>query len=93
MSAAAARSQTAPLEYVRRHLKFTPYPGEPVGWIMDQIGAEMLLFSSDYPHPEGGTDPIAEFEKTLKGVSREDTQRFFAGNMADLLSRSSSLIS
>jgi predicted TIM-barrel fold metal-dependent hydrolase len=82
-----AKLQGTPAEYVRRHLKFTPYPGEKVGWIMDQIGSELLLFSSDYPHPEGGTDPIRDFEATLSGVSAEDKQRFFAGNMADLLGR------
>src|SRR6266851_4031369 len=26
-----------PSEYVRRHLKFTPFPGELVGWMMEQV--------------------------------------------------------
>ena len=43
-----------PSEYVRRHLKFTPFPGEPVGWMIEQAGPELFMFSTDYPHPEGG---------------------------------------
>ncbi len=87
MEAALRRLPAKPSEYVRRHLKFTPYPGERVGWIMEQVGAELLMFSTDYPHPEGGTDPIAEFESALAGVTPDDKQRFFAGNMAELISR------
>jgi predicted TIM-barrel fold metal-dependent hydrolase len=74
-----------PSDYVRRHLKFTPFPGEPVGWMIEQAGAELFMFSSDYPHPEGGRDPIGKFVRTLDGVSEADQRRFFAGNMAELL--------
>ena len=43
-----------PSEYVRRQVRFTPYPTEDVGWIIEQAGPEVCLFSSDYPHVEGG---------------------------------------
>ena len=43
-------------------LKFTPYPHEPVGWIIEQAGPELCLFSSDYPHIEGGRNPLKRFE-------------------------------
>lgn len=76
-----------PSDYVRRHLKFTPFPGEPVGWMMDQVGAELFMFSSDFPHPEGGRDPIAKFEETLPGASEDDKERFYYGNMAAMLGR------
>jgi predicted TIM-barrel fold metal-dependent hydrolase len=81
------RLQERPSEYAKRHLKFTPFPGEPVGWMMEQAGAEMFMFSSDYPHPEGGRDPLARFEETLAGVSEPDLTRFYWANMAELLGR------
>ncbi|HEV2308932.1 MAG TPA: amidohydrolase family protein, partial [Acidimicrobiia bacterium] len=56
-----------------------------VGWMIEQAGPELFMFSTDYPHPEGGRDPIAKFEDTLTGTSDADRQRFFAGNMAELL--------
>ena len=46
------------------------------------------MFSSDYPHPEGGRDPLAKFEEALVGTSVADQDRFYAGNMAELLTGS-----
>ncbi len=74
-----------PSEYVNRHLKFTPFPGEPVGWMIEQGGPELFMFSTDYPHPEGGRDPLAKFEEALEGVSAADQERFYRANMAELL--------
>jgi hypothetical protein len=34
-----------PSEYVRRQMRFTPYPTEDVGWIIDQAGPETVLFN------------------------------------------------
>jgi predicted TIM-barrel fold metal-dependent hydrolase len=75
-----------PSEYVRRHLKFTPYPGEPVGWMIEQAGPELFMFSSDYPHPEGGKDPLAKFEEVLGSAGGDVQSRFYHGNMSELLS-------
>jgi predicted TIM-barrel fold metal-dependent hydrolase len=80
------RLEAKPSEYVRRHLKFTPYAGENVGWMIENAGPELFMFSTDYPHPEGGRDPLAKFEETLEGVSEVDKERFYSGNMAELLS-------
>ncbi|HET6811978.1 MAG TPA: amidohydrolase family protein [Acidimicrobiales bacterium] len=74
-----------PSEYVRRHLRFTPFPGEPVGWMIQEAGPELFMFSTDYPHPEGGRDPLAKFEAELTEVSADDRSRFYAGNMAELM--------
>jgi predicted TIM-barrel fold metal-dependent hydrolase len=74
-----------PSDYVRRHLKFTPFPGEPVGWMIDQVGSELFMFSSDFPHPEGGRDPIAKFEEALPRASEDEKARFYHENMAALL--------
>jgi len=72
-------------EYVRRQVRFTPFAGEPVGWLIEQAGPELFLFSSDYPHPEGTRDPIGRFEATLDGVSTDARERFYAQNFLDLM--------
>ena len=54
-----------PTEYVQRQVRFTPYPTEDVGWIIEQAGPDVCLFSSDYPHVEGGRRPIERFEASL----------------------------
>jgi uncharacterized protein len=79
------RLERSPSEYVRRHLKFTPFPGEPVGWMIEQAGADLFMFSTDFPHPEGGRDPLARFEAELAGTGPEDQERFFHRNMSELL--------
>ena len=79
------RLQAKPSEYVHRHLKFTPFPGEPVGWMMEQAGSNLFMFSTDYPHPEGGRDPMAKFEKELDHVDAGARSRFYHDNMAELL--------
>jgi predicted TIM-barrel fold metal-dependent hydrolase len=77
----------APSDYVRKHLKFTPFPGEDVGWMIEQGGPELFMFSTDFPHPEGGRDPLAKFEETLGSVGDDAQARFYHGNMAELLGR------
>jgi uncharacterized protein len=79
------RLQRRPSEYAAAYLRFTPFPGEPVGWMIEQAGEELFMFSTDYPHPEGGRDPLAKFEEAMVGVSDAAKERFYYGNMADLL--------
>jgi predicted TIM-barrel fold metal-dependent hydrolase len=70
--------------YIRRQVRFTPFPTEPVGWLIEQAGSELFLFSSDYPHPEGSTDPIGRFESNLQGIDESTKDRFYSQNFAEL---------
>ena len=74
-----------PSEYVKRQMRFTPYPTEDVGWIIEQAGSEIPMFSSDYPHVEGGRRPIERFERSLEGVSASAREAFYAHNFDDLM--------
>ncbi len=74
-----------PSEYVRRQVRATPYPHESAGWLVEQCGPEVPLFSSDYPHVEGGRNPIKRFEASLEGCSDGDKQAFYCDNFADLM--------
>jgi len=72
-------------DYVRRQLKFTPHPTEPTGWIIEQGGDELFLFSSDYPRIEGGRNPLKRFEESMRGVGEPAKERFYTTNFADLM--------
>jgi predicted TIM-barrel fold metal-dependent hydrolase len=72
-------------DYVHRQLRFTPFPREDVGWMIDQCGDDLFLFSSDYPHPEGTKDPILRFEETMAGVSDAARDRFYRANYAEMM--------
>jgi predicted TIM-barrel fold metal-dependent hydrolase len=74
-----------PSEYVRRQIRFTPYPTEDVGWIIEQAGPEVCLFSSDYPHVEGGRRPIERFERSLADTPEDARRAFYHDNFVDLM--------
>ena len=48
-------------------------------------GDDLFLFSSDYPHPEGGRDPIKRFDASLEGTSAEAIEKFYSGNFAEMM--------
>jgi predicted TIM-barrel fold metal-dependent hydrolase len=74
-----------PSEYVRRQVRATPYPAEDVGWTVANAGDEVCLFSSDYPHVEGGRNPIKRFEESMGSLSEPQKQRFYVDNFVDLM--------
>jgi predicted TIM-barrel fold metal-dependent hydrolase len=76
-----------PSDYVRRQVRATPYPTEDVGWIIEQSGPEICLFSSDYPHVEGGRNPLKRFEATTARLSALEKQRFYCDNFVGLMGR------
>ena len=75
----------APSEYIRRQVRFTPFAGEPVGWMMATSEPSLYVFSSDYPHHEGSDDPIRRFDATMADVSPADRDRFYADTFEALL--------
>jgi predicted TIM-barrel fold metal-dependent hydrolase len=74
-----------PSEYVTRQIRATPYPTEDVGWITEQVGPEICLFSTDFPHVEGGRRPVERFERSLGEADEAVRDRFYAKNFVDLM--------
>ena len=74
-----------PSEYVQKHIKVTAFPGEDIGWLLNNGAADLMMFASDYPHHEGTNDPISRFEKTMEGVSEEKKTKFYSTNFKRLL--------
>ena len=77
-----------PSDYVKRQVRVTPYPAEDAGWIIENSGDEICLFSSDYPHVEGGRNPIRRFEESMKNLSEAQKRHFYFDNMVDLMGSS-----
>ncbi len=74
-----------PTEYVRRQMRFTPYPTEDVRWIIENSAPEVCMFSSDYPHVEGGRRPLERFEDSLGDTDESVRRRFYCDNFVDLM--------
>lgn len=77
-----------PSEYVQRQIRVTPYPTENVGRLIELCGPELFMFSSDYPHVEGGRHPLKRFETSLEGRSDAERTAFYLDNFADLMGSS-----
>jgi predicted TIM-barrel fold metal-dependent hydrolase len=73
-----------PSEQIIEHLRFTPYPYEDVGALIRASDDRLYLFSSDYPHIEGGRHPLGRFERSLEGTSDVTLARFYSDNFAAL---------
>jgi hypothetical protein len=43
------------------------------------------MFSTDYPHAEGGRDPIGRFEASLAAHPEATRQRFFSENFHEFV--------
>jgi predicted TIM-barrel fold metal-dependent hydrolase len=46
----------------------------------------LYLFSSDYPHVEGGRHPLGRFNATLGEIDESARERFYSGNFAKVFS-------
>jgi predicted TIM-barrel fold metal-dependent hydrolase len=75
-----ARFTRKPSEQLTQQMAFTPFVFEDVGALIDQSNPELYLFSSDYPHTEGGRNPIARFESALGNRSEAIRDRFYSEN-------------
>jgi predicted TIM-barrel fold metal-dependent hydrolase len=76
-----------PSEILQRQFRATPYPHEDVRWILQNSSEDMVLFSSDFPHVEGGRNPLKRFNDSLEGVSETARRKFYRDNFIDLMGR------
>ncbi len=79
------RLSLKPSEFVARQVRVTPYPHEDTGWIIANSGEGICMFSSDYPHIEGGRAPLKRFDGSLGGLGVEAIDRFYSANFIDLM--------
>jgi predicted TIM-barrel fold metal-dependent hydrolase len=80
----SVRFERAPSEQIRQQLAFTPFPNEDVARLIDDSNEDLYLFSSDYPHVEGGRNPIGKFESYLTDASPVVKEKFYADNFLRL---------
>ncbi|XYH99054.1 amidohydrolase family protein [Sorangium sp. So ce1128] len=70
-----------PSDYVRRNVRVTPFRFEPVATYIDRYGfEECYCFSSDFPHPEGGVEPLKEFSRNIERLGQGAAERLFVKN-------------
>jgi len=73
-----------PAEQFRRHVWVSPYYEDDLEGLRLTLGAEHILFGSDYPHAEGLAEPT-DFVYDLKGYDADDVRRVMRENALGLL--------
>jgi len=84
------RHPLKPSEYLARNVRATPLSGgndTPIVRIMEELPEDMIVFSSDFPHFEGFTDPIGHYEQALAELPPERRARFYGGAIGDVFAR------
>jgi predicted TIM-barrel fold metal-dependent hydrolase len=73
-----------PSAIFREHVYVVPFHEEDVRGLIQTIGAERVLFGSDWPHPEGLAEP-AEFADALAGEPDDVVRNVMRDNLRALL--------
>ncbi|QIX52634.1 amidohydrolase family protein [Rhodococcus sp. DMU1] len=73
-----------PVEAIKRSVHVSPFWEEDFAALTELIGADRVLFGSDYPHPEGLAEPVT-YISHIQNLSPEDQAKVMGGNLARLL--------
>jgi predicted TIM-barrel fold metal-dependent hydrolase len=73
-----------PVEVFKRNIYVHPFHEEdPIG-LVGILGADRVLFGSDYPHPEGLADPLS-FVDELSNLPDDAVRKIMGGNLGHLM--------
>ena len=55
--------------------------------MIKEAGAELFMFSTDFPHPKGGRDPLKRYRAALRDydIGQAQQDRFYETNFNELL--------
>ena len=67
-----------------RHVWMHPFHEEDPRQIVKLLGADHVIFGSDFPHVEGLADPLS-YVNELQGLPDDDLRKIMGGNMMALL--------
>ena len=73
-----------PADVFRQHVWVNPFHEEDISGLIDILGADRVMFGSDFPHPEGLAEPV-DFVDELRNLSRETTARVMGANLRELV--------
>ena len=73
-----------PVEIFKRHFWISPYYEDDTVGLARNIGAEHVIFGSDFPHPEGLGNPL-DFLNEIEELSQGDQRKIMGENLRGLL--------
>ncbi|MEO9224694.1 MAG: amidohydrolase family protein [Acidimicrobiales bacterium] len=73
-----------PIEVFRRNVWVNPFWEDDMQGLVDQLGADHILFGSDFPHPEGLANPVSYVDE-LSDLKPDEVEAIMGGNLAHLI--------
>jgi predicted TIM-barrel fold metal-dependent hydrolase len=73
-----------PIETFKRNVYVHPFHEENIHELVGRLGADHILFGSDFPHPEGLADPLT-YVDDLEGLPEDDKRKIMGANLAGLM--------
>lgn len=73
-----------PSDTFKRNFWMHPFHEEDPTELVDLLGADHVIFGSDYPHIEGLTDPLSYYD-SINSLPADDVRKIMGGNMMGLL--------
>jgi predicted TIM-barrel fold metal-dependent hydrolase len=73
-----------PVDAFKRNLWIHPFHEEDPTGLVELLGADRVIFGSDYPHPEGMSDPLSYVDE-IADLPPGDIELIMSGNMHELL--------
>jgi predicted TIM-barrel fold metal-dependent hydrolase len=74
-----------PTAAFKRNIWISPFHEDDIAGLIDAIGADHILFGSDYPHPEGLAEPCSYLDHLPEGLSQEQIEGIMGGNLARIM--------
>lgn len=73
-----------PLKVLKRNVWIHPFHEEDPHGLIQLVGADRVVFGSDFPHPEGLAQPTSYVDE-LGGLPEEDIARIMGGNLTEVV--------
>lgn len=74
-----------PIDAFKRNVWIAPFHEDNIGELAGILGADRLLFGSDFPHPEGLAEPCSFYDHLPEGMPDEDKAKIMGGNLSQIM--------
>jgi predicted TIM-barrel fold metal-dependent hydrolase len=74
-----------PVDQFKNNVWISPFHEDNLEELIETVGADHVLFGSDYPHPEGLAEPCSYVDHLPAGLPSEDLQNIMGGNLARIM--------
>jgi predicted TIM-barrel fold metal-dependent hydrolase len=75
-----------PVETFRRNIWINPFWEDDVNEVVEHMGADRVIFGSDWPHIEGMPRPL-DYAAELKAFGEDDRRKILRDNVRELNTR------